>query len=44
MRSLLADYRGLTAEEVRAAIARYVTDEGDWSILVVPAKAAGGVH
>ncbi|MEA3036245.1 MAG: zinc protease [Sphingomonadales bacterium] len=44
VRSLLADYRGLTAEEVRAAIAKYVTDEGDWSILVVPAKAASGVH
>jgi zinc protease len=44
VRSLLADYRSLTAEEVRAAIAKYVADEGDWSILVVPAKAAGGVH
>jgi zinc protease len=44
VRSLLADYRSLTAEEVRSAMAKYVADEGDWSILVVPAKAAGGVH
>ncbi|MFL6858980.1 MAG: insulinase family protein, partial [Allosphingosinicella sp.] len=43
-RSLLPDYRAMTAEEVRAAIARYVADEGDWSILILPAKAAGGVH
>ena len=43
-RSLLSDYRSLTAEEVRAAIAKYVTDEGDWSILIVPAKAESGVH
>jgi zinc protease len=44
VRSLLADYRSLTPGEVRQAIAKYVTDEGDWSILVVPAKAAGSVH
>jgi zinc protease len=44
VRSLLADYRSLTPEEVRQAIAKYVADEGDWSILIVPAKAAGGVH
>ena len=43
-RSLLADYRALTPEAVRAAVAKYVTDEGDWSMLIVPAKAAGGVH
>jgi zinc protease len=43
-RTYLADYRSLTPEEVRAAVAKYVTDEGDWSILVLPAKAGNGVH
>ncbi|HEU0100235.1 MAG TPA: insulinase family protein [Allosphingosinicella sp.] len=43
-RTYLADYRSLTPEEVRAAVAKWVTDEGDWSILVLPAKAGGGVH
>ena len=41
-RSQLADYRGLTAEEVRATVAKYVADAGDWSMRVLPAKAAGG--
>lgn len=43
-RTYLADYRSLTAEEVRAAVAKYVTDDGDWSILVLPAKTANSVH
>lgn len=38
-RSYLSDYSGLTAEQVRAAVAAYVADEGDWSMLVVPEKA-----
>jgi zinc protease len=38
-RSLISDYRGLTAEEVRAAIAAHVTEAGDWSMLVLPARA-----
>jgi zinc protease len=43
-RTYLADYKSLTPEEVRAAMARWVADEGDWSILVLPAKTAGGVQ
>jgi len=37
-RNYLSDYRSLTAEEVRAAVARFVADEGDWSMLVLPDK------
>ena len=43
-RTYLADYKSLTPEEVRAAVAKWVADEGDWSILVLPAKAGGGVN
>jgi zinc protease len=39
-RTYLSDYRSLTAEEVRAAVARHVADAGDWSMLVLPARAA----
>jgi len=38
--SYLSDYRSLTAEEVRAAVARHVADAGDWSMLVLPARNA----
>jgi zinc protease len=41
-RTFLADYRRMTPEDVRAAVARYVADAGDWSMLVLPAKQAGG--
>ncbi|MFN3946154.1 MAG: M16 family metallopeptidase [Allosphingosinicella sp.] len=37
-RRQLEDYRDLTPEEVRRAVARYVTEEGDWSMLVVPER------
>ena len=40
VRSYLADYRALTPEDVRHAVATYVTDQGDWSMLVLPARAA----
>ena len=40
-RTFLSDYKGLTAEEVRAAVARHVADAGDWSMLVLPDKAKG---
>ncbi|HEX9965895.1 MAG TPA: insulinase family protein [Allosphingosinicella sp.] len=43
-RTYLADYKAMTPEEVRRAVAKWVTDEGDWSILVLPAKAANGVN
>jgi zinc protease len=43
-RTYASDYAGLTAEEVRAAVARYMTDSGDWSMLVLPAKDLGGGH
>jgi zinc protease len=42
-RTYLADYKSLTPEEVRSAMAKWVADEGDWSILVLPAKTANGV-
>ena len=32
----------LTAEDVRRAVATYVTDQGDWSMLVLPARGAPG--
>jgi zinc protease len=42
-RTYLADYRAMTPEEVRRAVAKWVADEGDWSILILPAKLADGV-
>jgi zinc protease len=39
IRSYLSDYRGLTAEDVRRAVATHVTDAGDWSMIVLPARA-----
>jgi zinc protease len=39
-RAYLSDYRTMTPEEVRAAMARWVTDAGDWSMLVEPSPAA----
>ena len=38
VRSYLADYRALTAEDVRQAVAARVADQGDWSMLVLPAR------
>ncbi|HET9641067.1 MAG TPA: insulinase family protein [Allosphingosinicella sp.] len=43
-RTYLADYKSLTPEEVRAAVRKWVMDEGDWSILVLPAKTANSVN
>jgi zinc protease len=43
-RTYLADYKSLTPEEVRVAVAKWVADEGDWSILVLPAKTPNSVH
>ena len=40
VRTYLADYRALTPEDVRRAVATYVTDQGDWSMLVLPARGA----
>lgn len=40
VRHYLADYRALTPEDVRRAVARYVTDRGDWSMLVLPDREA----
>ncbi|HKR23661.1 MAG TPA: insulinase family protein, partial [Allosphingosinicella sp.] len=41
VRTYLADYRALTPEAVRRAVAQYVADQGDWSMLVLPARAGG---
>lgn len=38
VRNYLSDYRGLTPEDVRRAVAAWVTDQGDWSMLVLPAR------
>ena len=43
-RSFLSDYATMTAEDVQAAVAKHVTDAGDWSMLVLPGKANGGGH
>jgi zinc protease len=40
VRTYLADYRALTPEDVRRAVATYVTDQGDWSMVVLPARGA----
>ena len=37
-RSLVSDYKSMTAEEVRAAVARNVADEDAWSLLVLPGR------
>ena len=39
VRSYLSDYRAMTPEDVRRAVATYVVDQGDWSMLVLPARA-----
>ena len=38
VRSYLADYRALTPEDVRRAVATYVLDDGDWSMVVLPSR------
>jgi len=38
VRNYLSDYRALTPEDVRRAVAAYVTEQGDWSMLVLPAR------
>ncbi|HST35851.1 MAG TPA: insulinase family protein [Allosphingosinicella sp.] len=38
VRTYLADYRALTPEDVRRAVAQYVTEQGDWSMLVLPSR------
>jgi zinc protease len=39
-RTYLADYKSLTPEEVRLAVRKWIADEGDWSILVLPGRPA----
>nr|MDP8994439.1 insulinase family protein [Pseudomonadota bacterium] len=43
-RTYLADYRAMTAEDVRAAVAAHVAESGDWSMLVVPARAGAAIE
>ena len=40
VRTYLADYRGLTPEDIRRAVAAYVADRGDWSMLVLPSRGS----
>ena len=42
IRTFESDYAAMTAEDVRAAVATYVVDAPDWSMLVLPAKKSGG--
>lgn len=35
-RTFLSDYRKMTPTDIRDALARHVTEEGDWSMLVLP--------
>ncbi|HEX8215396.1 MAG TPA: insulinase family protein [Allosphingosinicella sp.] len=41
-RSFIADYKSLTAADVQAAVAKHVAESGDWSFVVLPAKAKAG--
>ena len=41
-RTFVSDYAEMSAEDVRAAVAKHVVDAGDWSMLVLPAKQAAG--
>jgi zinc protease len=41
VRSYLSAYREMTAEDVRRAVAAWVADEGDWSMLVLPDRNGG---
>jgi predicted Zn-dependent peptidase len=41
-RSYVADYKSMTAADVQAVLAKYVTESGDWSFVVLPAKAKNG--
>jgi zinc protease len=41
-RSFISNYRSMTPQDVRAAVAKHIADAGDWSMLVLPGKAAGG--
>jgi hypothetical protein len=36
VRTYLSDYRSLTPADVQRAVATYVTDSGDWSMVVLP--------
>jgi len=40
VRTYLADYRALTPEDVRRAVAAHVADQGDWSMVVLPARGS----
>jgi zinc protease len=41
VRTIVSDYRSMTAEEIRKAVAAYVTEAPDWSMLILPARAGG---
>jgi zinc protease len=43
-RTYLDDYRSMKPDEVRAAVAKWVADEGDWSVLVSPARPSSGAE
>ncbi|HEX8482129.1 MAG TPA: insulinase family protein, partial [Allosphingosinicella sp.] len=43
-RTYLDDYKSMTPEEVRLAVRKWVADEGDWSILVLPARPGSGAE
>lgn len=41
VRDYLSTYREMTAEDVRRAVAAFVADDGDWSMLVLPDRNGG---
>jgi zinc protease len=41
-RNHLSGYKAVTPDAVRAAMAAYVADDGDWSMIVLPEKKANG--
>ncbi|MDQ8756071.1 insulinase family protein [Sphingosinicella sp. LHD-64] len=42
VRAYLSTYRDMTAEDVRRAVAAYVAEQDDWSMLVLPERATAG--
>jgi zinc protease len=43
-RRQLDDYRNMTPADVRAAVLAFARDDGDWSMLVLPARSATGAE
>jgi hypothetical protein len=42
-RTLVSDLQSMTAEEVRAAVAKNVTDQAAWSMIILPGRGGAAV-